>query len=315
MRRVSPRGSSSLSAGQRRARDRSPTRRPSVVTVSGRAARLSMDAAAAAAAAALASSTTASPMATSPTVASPTAASTPASVITVPAKLPSRLRAASPSSGRLVISSPRGARAEFASLEPMKLRNVSPEEVVELFLRHVQMVREKLDADYRDLGIVFDIDDTLLRYTNEHDPFDVSAESMQPSKRLFDWCRTVGIRIILVTARGKTPATIAFTKTQLADLGMGGYELLYLRPSTMAPQASLVARFKRQARDHAQRDLGLRAIIANVGDQWTDLVDLDDDDAFAHLYASEKSTEIIAIRDAGSLNTLQIKLPHANDPV
>jgi hypothetical protein len=138
----------------------------------------------------------------------------------------------------------------------------------------------------RDLAIVFDIDETALsNYTAiEADDFTYGTESQAEAEhqigeaipstlRVFRDAKKRGITVFFVT--GRPEAQRQDTEENLAREGYTGYEKLYLKPAS--PSMTTV-QYKSGARKDIEHQ-GYR-IVANVGDQYSDLAGGHEDTAF-----------------------------------
>jgi predicted secreted acid phosphatase len=130
---------------------------------------------------------------------------------------------------------------------------------------------------HRKLAIVFDIDETTLSNYSaiEADEFTFGTnsqneaqnqvgEAIDPSLALFNLAKKKKIAIFLITGRRENVRTP--TEQNLAREGYTGYKRLFLKPQDST--ASTVD-YKSGAREDIE-DQGYR-IVANVGDQYSDL--------------------------------------------
>ena len=103
-------------------------------------------------------------------------------------------------------------------------------------------------------AIVFDIDDTLINsITNKLIPYVFS---------IYQYCRSKGYAIYIITARPGTPYSIQLTLQQLQYLGITGYRNIAFRP----PLELNVYRYKLNARKAIKEN-----VIMSVGDQRWDI--------------------------------------------
>jgi hypothetical protein len=93
------------------------------------------------------------------------------------------------------------------------------------------------------------------------------ATAIKPTLDLFNAAKRKNVAVFFVTGRFDDRLERAATELNLRNAGYFGWDGLYLR-DPKAPRGS-VAEYKRDARIAIER-LGY-AIIANVGDQWSDL--------------------------------------------
>lgn len=125
--------------------------------------------------------------------------------------------------------------------------------------------------DPQSIGVVFDIDDTLLQSGAERRPIEWPLW-------LYHECVGLGVRVAVVTARPRESSDV--TAAELALLGVtpasgdaAGYSWL----ATMnGDRTTDVPRYKLAQRLRLQEDLGTDGILAlAVGDQWWDIVGSD----------------------------------------
>lgn len=95
------------------------------------------------------------------------------------------------------------------------------------------------------------------------------APAITPTRDLFDAARGAHVTVFFITGRTEGAAERRATEKNLHLAGYGGWQHLYLRTNKFDGDPS-VATFKTWARG----DIEARGytIIANVGDQWSDLV-------------------------------------------
>jgi len=117
---------------------------------------------------------------------------------------------------------------------------------------------------------------------------------------LYEACRRHGIPVYFVTAREEDPETRTWTERQLRAIGATGYAELIMqktgsssgggaRSARGAPVFSETSSFKTRTRAELVARTGC-AIILNVGDQWTDVVE----------FGSEKEIDLMLLRDDGA---------------
>jgi acid phosphatase len=141
-------------------------------------------------------------------------------------------------------------------------------------------------------GVVLDIDETSLSNWEEiyHNDFGyipggacdlksqaacgvhdwelgLGATAIAPTLELFNAAKAANVAVFFLTGRGDEGLKKAATELNLRKAGYAGWDGLYLR-DPKAPGAS-VAEYKRDARIDIEKK-GY-TIIANVGDQWSDL--------------------------------------------
>jgi len=94
-----------------------------------------------------------------------------------------------------------------------------------------------------------------------------SAEAIKPTLDLFNVAKADHVAVFFITGRDERPEERAATETNLQKAGFVGWQKLYMRTKDFGGPS--VAPFKTWAR----RDIEAQGykIIANVGDQWSDL--------------------------------------------
>lgn len=152
----------------------------------------------------------------------------------------------------------------------------------------------------QDMYAVFDVDDTLVTTDFEKDvgaPFsvkemqDITGDSaaIKATRQMLHRLSSLGVRIIVLTARVSTPEFFDYTKAQLNAIGVVprkkdkhgiGYEMLILTPEHLRePSGDIEADIKSVATFKAdvRAMLGERKpVVFTVGDQWTDMgMDMD----------------------------------------
>ena len=94
------------------------------------------------------------------------------------------------------------------------------------------------------------------------------APAIRPTRDLFDLAKAEHVTVFFVTGRAENAIERAATETNLHRAGYAGWKHLYLRSKEFAGDPS-VAPYKTSAR--AKIEAQGYTIIANVGDQWSDL--------------------------------------------
>jgi predicted secreted acid phosphatase len=95
------------------------------------------------------------------------------------------------------------------------------------------------------------------------------AEALPPTLELFNLAKSLNVAVFFITGRSNRPDLQAATIKNLQQAGYEGWKELFMRPIS-SPGAS-VSEYKTRTRKHIQEDLHYH-IIANVGDQQSDLV-------------------------------------------
>lgn len=150
---------------------------------------------------------------------------------------------------------------------------------------------------------VFDIDDTLIRDRSDH--FTLNPAVV----RLFQSLVALGVEVHLVTARLADAETTAWTRDQLAEMGIAGYASLRLAPDRRRGSLADVSKWKMEQRRAIARAAGA-PIVLTVGDQWGDMVTLDDDahiDLLDVAVAPRQPWKVVRPNDGVSLWGLKLR--------
>lgn len=110
--------------------------------------------------------------------------------------------------------------------------------------------------------VVFDIDDTLIN----------RSETPLPCVKIYQKCLKLGLRCAIITARADLPGNREETAHTLNRNGIVDWEVLHLMPvlrQNGRVTAEEIAGYKKAKRDEVAQKY---AIVANIGDMWTDLV-------------------------------------------
>jgi len=155
--------------------------------------------------------------------------------------------------------------------------------------------------------VVFDIDDTLL--------FDVQTESRKlvPHQVVVDllWrLQQLGADIHLVTARLHDAEYKKETERELASLGITHYASLTLAPEKARTSMAAVSKWKMMTRRKIAAETR-SPVTLTVGDQWGDMVVLEDDDHIDTLDTMFKANTLpyIVLRPHDQVSLWGLKLP------
>lgn len=121
-------------------------------------------------------------------------------------------------------------------------------------------------------AVVFDIDETILI----NDPKVADCSHARPNLgvlRIYNLCLHLQIAVYFVTARRKSDDNYLWTKNQLKCIGAGHWAELHMCPESYRSSSAKISEFKKRARARIAHKSG-RRIILNVGDQWTDTLQL-----------------------------------------
>jgi predicted secreted acid phosphatase len=140
------------------------------------------------------------------------------------------------------------------------------------YLQHVKKIsKESKEILYKlnlknikNPAIIFDIDDTLICATNNNYGLFI-GESIEPIIDLYNTAKELGIRPIIITARGGVDFVVKETMDLLKKSKIKGFYSIYFRPI----YADDPYFYKTSARKHAA-DSGFN-ILMSVGDQEWDM--------------------------------------------
>jgi predicted secreted acid phosphatase len=126
---------------------------------------------------------------------------------------------------------------------------------------------------HKPLVCCFDIDDTIIGDKDD------DGVRLPETIELFNVLVREGVRVVLITARSRSAENERWTREQLARHGIAGYADLQLAPEKFRRTMADVSKWKLATRQAAARAAGA-PVILSVGDAWSDLVQLRDDDDF-----------------------------------
>lgn len=126
-------------------------------------------------------------------------------------------------------------------------------------IRHLETVAQNAINQLSSMNIppnaviVFDIDDTLIR--------SIDGSCIKQIVMVYNYAKMLGIRPILITFRRDLPDVLYYTKKQLIDCGIIGYDSLYLCP----PDITDPWKYKYGAR----KDIHMRGmkVVMSIGDE------------------------------------------------
>jgi len=150
------------------------------------------------------------------------------------------------------------SKRSFEIIAKYKALAPAIEHVCVLLSQHIGTTNSK------DLQCVFDIDDTLIFDDDRATP------NIQV-KHLLEVARAYGCKIRLVTAREKSPEVLRWTRQELKRHGIT-YDSLALAPKRSRNSMADVSRWKASERQK------YAPILLTVGDQWSDIIVLQNDD-------------------------------------
>lgn len=159
--------------------------------------------------------------------------------------------------------------------------------------------------------VVFDIDHTVLQYktpifTNSQSKLKELRLTSSIARHLYHLFLTHNVPIYFVTARPQTPINIQTTEKELSTLGFTNYKrIFYMPPTNTQDIQTYVGNYKQSVRQT------LKPILFNVGDQWTDILNVpidekkyDETEAYV-LYNAEPDCDwalkLIPFRDRNAL--------------
>lgn len=154
------------------------------------------------------------------------------------------------------------------------ITDLSYEEVVKRVKKLVVNTSNKDNA-----CIVFDIDGTLLTDSNVSfkykDPKDVFKwqykgcfAPIKPIVDLYIWCRKQGVMTCIIT--GRKESLRGPTIKNLLDVGINEWDWIFFKPLSRGKSSVSTEQFKIQCRKKLSDECV--DIIANIGDQETDLI-------------------------------------------
>lgn len=158
-------------------------------------------------------------------------------------------------------------------------------------------------GDCKPLVCVFDIDDTLI--------FDKGKNGI-PNAALIDLLHVLvreGVQVVLVTARSRSADNERWTRDQLTRMSISGFSDLQLAPDKDRKSMAAVSAWKLRMRKAAARNAGA-LVVLSVGDAWSDLVQLRDDDDFDML---DDQLALRAVQEGLSPNKTHWAIVRPND--
>ena len=156
------------------------------------------------------------------------------------------------------------------------------------------------------LVVVFDIDATLLTESRDETKFFKLRKIVWLLRKV----KELGGEVHLVTARNDDPSTKRWTEAQLSLIGLvkgKDYDSLSCVPSEMRERMSDVSIVKARLREKAAGRGGVVALT--VGDQWTDLMQVKDDDEIESL-DKEYGASFTIMRLNDGVSIWGLKLPY-----
>lgn len=123
--------------------------------------------------------------------------------------------------------------------------------------------------------VIFDLDETLLKYIGD-DESDF-ARTFPGMKRFMEDLRGLGVEVVYITARREKGRNQTINTLKNLKLSQEG-DILLMKPNGFPPQSSSLA--KRQQREQVARSG--RTIVANVGDQMSDMLPKNEWKRFIH---------------------------------
>lgn len=123
-------------------------------------------------------------------------------------------------------------------------------------LREALYVLDRL-AFPKNSAVIFDIDDTLIAEPN--------GRRIEPVCKFYNSVLQRGIKTVLITARPAYERTIQWTKCQLQDADITGYDSIYFRD----PSEQDIPEYKKSSRKNVW-ERGIN-VVMSVGDMWWDV--------------------------------------------
>lgn len=148
-------------------------------------------------------------------------------------------------------------------------------------------------------NVVFDIDDTLIFDDNRKKPT-VNAQIVA----LLTFLNKAGYKIHLVTARLNDADMVEYTKRELAKIEIPQWDSLSLCPEAYRETTVLVSKWKAMCREK------LKPVALSVGDQWSDLMVLKNEEHFDFLdtYHQVQKFPWVVIEPEDNITFLGLKL-------
>jgi len=157
----------------------------------------------------------------------------------------------------------------------------------------------------RPLGVVFDVDATLVR--QYADSFRAQV-AIDPVCELYRACAAAGVACSIVTARADVPEGRDELQRVLRDCAhVPSPRAAYLRPSHVRATAEDLARFKSDCRRRIEDEHGV-VIVGNIGDSWHDLLPAPFTAASRELYSLSRERAFGLLPGAGATEA-SVKLP------
>jgi hypothetical protein len=168
---------------------------------------------------------------------------------------------------------------------------------------HITQQLQLLQCASSKACIVLDVDDTALEMTQDHQP-----RALPMGMLLYQLAVELGLCIFFITARmdDDDGDNARYTLSQLHALGFETVTDLRLCPPATEVSLASIAAFKERARTEVMSAWGVDHMLVCVGDQWSDLFCLSQDQLLS-MYAKFASDRYYRIVRS---STLHVKVPH-----
>ena len=132
----------------------------------------------------------------------------------------------------------------------------------------IDYLKKNKKKDTSNLGVVLDIDETVLRTYCWKCHTQMHKMEVTPIKKFYNWCVKNNISVFFITAR--PDKGLDWTREQLKEFGMDNYIELYLKPNAYNNTTAGLQNYKSDVRKFIVRNKEFKILI-NIGDQKHDL--------------------------------------------
>lgn len=186
-------------------------------------------------------------------------------------------------------------------------------DAVKLTSRAIQQVVTTLGLAPSQVGVVMDIDDTVLfekgRGSTAHPLGEDVIHLKNGMKKMYDACGALGYKRFFVTARPALTDNMEWTRRCLHRAGISKWDACYHCPVEMRSSYKSISKFKRMARRQIEKEFGVKVVLS-VGDRFADLVDHSHLDHASHsLGGRSDDLFVMTISDKSHGGMVGLKLP------
>ena len=157
--------------------------------------------------------------------------------------------------------------------------------------------------------VVLDIDATVLFFSPDTSTHPCNAEVNPRGAAVYNLCIIYNIPVFFVTARLHVLENIEITRAQLRCLGFDKYVGLYMRPPHIVGFPA-ISQYKKTIRQQISRDFN---ILLNVGDMWSDLKEVPNEESMYALHRQSKNQHIPLKTDSQESALWALKLAESRD--